>query len=68
MRFFLRGPDIIFQARENITEIHFLPFNPVFKRTAITYIDAHGKWFRVSKGAPEQVSFHSNASFTVSMT
>jgi len=44
------------QARENITEIHFLPFNPVGKRTAITYIDSDGNFYRASKGAPEQVS------------
>lgn len=36
--------------------MHFLPFNPVDKRTAITYIDANGDWHRCSKGAPEQVS------------
>ncbi|GJN08869.1 hypothetical protein PR202_ga26829 [Eleusine coracana subsp. coracana] len=42
------------EARSNITEIHFLPFNPTDKRTAITYIDSNGNWFRVSKGAPEQ--------------
>jgi len=43
------------QARDGITEVHFLPFNPVEKRTAITYIDSEGNWARVSKGAPEQV-------------
>ncbi|CAL0332338.1 unnamed protein product [Lupinus luteus] len=43
------------QARDGITEVHFLPFNPVDKRTAITYIDAEGNWHRVSKGAPEQI-------------
>ena len=43
------------EAREGITEVHFFPFNPVDKRTAITYIDASGNWHRVSKGAPEQV-------------
>ncbi|KAK1274335.1 ATPase 10, plasma membrane-type [Acorus gramineus] len=43
------------EARANITEIHFLPFNPVEKRTAITYIDADGNWYRASKGAPEQI-------------
>ncbi|CAK9860968.1 unnamed protein product [Sphagnum jensenii] len=44
------------EARANITEVHFLPFNPVDKRTAITYIDsADGKWYRASKGAPEQI-------------
>lgn len=35
--------------------MHFLPFNPVDKRTAITYIDSDGDWYRSSKGAPEQV-------------
>ncbi|KAK9922993.1 hypothetical protein M0R45_031429 [Rubus argutus] len=43
------------EAREGITEVHFLPFNPVEKRTAITYIDSDGNWHRVSKGAPEQI-------------
>ncbi|KAL5583340.1 hypothetical protein UlMin_015782 [Ulmus minor] len=43
------------EARSNITEVHFLPFNPVDKRTAITYIDAEGNWHRASKGAPEQI-------------
>ena len=44
------------EAREAIKEVHFLPFNPVDKRTALTYIDlADGSWHRVSKGAPEQV-------------
>ncbi|KAL9677395.1 hypothetical protein QQ045_005624 [Rhodiola kirilowii] len=43
------------EARANIREIHFLPFNPTDKRTALTYIDAHEKWHRASKGAPEQV-------------
>nr|XP_029151167.1 ATPase 9, plasma membrane-type isoform X3 [Arachis hypogaea] len=43
------------EAREGIQEVHFLPFNPVDKRTAITYIDAEGNWHRVSKGAPEQI-------------
>ncbi|XXG58951.1 hypothetical protein AAC387_Pa04g1127 [Persea americana] len=43
------------EARAGITEVHFLPFNPVEKRTAITYIDSDGSWHRVSKGAPEQI-------------
>ncbi|PON80994.1 P-type ATPase [Trema orientale] len=43
------------KARQDITEVHFLPFNPVDKRTAITYIDSEGNWHRVSKGAPEQI-------------
>ncbi|XP_027348814.1 ATPase 10, plasma membrane-type isoform X3 [Abrus precatorius] len=43
------------EARANITEVHFLPFNPVDKRTAITYIDSEGNFYRASKGAPEQI-------------
>nr|AMY26503.1 H(+)-ATPase 7 [Pyrus betulifolia] len=43
------------EARAGIREIHFLPFNPTDKRTALTYIDAAGKMHRVSKGAPEQI-------------
>ncbi|KAH7532602.1 hypothetical protein FEM48_Zijuj04G0038800 [Ziziphus jujuba var. spinosa] len=42
-------------ARAGIQEMHFLPFNPTDKRTALTYIDAGGKMHRVSKGAPEQI-------------
>lgn len=49
---YLFGPD---KARAGITEVHFLPFNPTDKRTALTYIDSEGKMHRVSKGAPEQV-------------
>jgi len=43
------------EARAGIKEVHFLPFNPVDKRTAITYIDSNGDWHRSSKGAPEQI-------------
>ncbi|KAJ7950802.1 Plasma membrane ATPase [Quillaja saponaria] len=43
------------EARAGIKEIHFLPFNPTDKRTALTYIDAAGKMQRVSKGALEQI-------------
>ncbi|KEH37844.1 putative proton-exporting ATPase [Medicago truncatula] len=43
------------EARAGITEVHFLPFNPVDKRTAITFIDGNGNWHRSSKGAPEQI-------------
>ncbi|GAY46406.1 hypothetical protein CUMW_096800 [Citrus unshiu] len=43
------------KARANIQEVHFLPFNPTDKRTALTYIDSEGKMHRVSKGAPEQI-------------
>ncbi|KAG2675681.1 hypothetical protein I3843_12G017600 [Carya illinoinensis] len=43
------------EARAGIQEVHFLPFNPTDKRTALTYIDRDGKMHRVSKGAPEQI-------------
>ncbi|KAK4257703.1 hypothetical protein QN277_007260 [Acacia crassicarpa] len=43
------------EARAGIREVHFLPFNPVDKRTALTYIDSDGTWHRASKGAPEQI-------------
>ncbi|XP_050203553.1 plasma membrane ATPase 1 [Mercurialis annua] len=43
------------EARAGIKEIHFLPFNPTDKRTALTYTDAAGKMHRVSKGAIEQI-------------
>ncbi|XP_044467577.1 plasma membrane ATPase 1-like [Mangifera indica] len=43
------------EARANIQEVHFLPFNPTDKRTALTYTDSEGKMHRVSKGAPEQI-------------
>ncbi|KAF1887661.1 hypothetical protein Lal_00040715 [Lupinus albus] len=43
------------KARAGVREVHFLPFNPVDKRTALTYIDADGNWHRASKGAPEQI-------------
>lgn len=43
------------EARAGITEMHFLPFNPVDKRTALTYVDSNGNWHRASKGAPEQI-------------
>ncbi|PKA51393.1 Plasma membrane ATPase 4 [Apostasia shenzhenica] len=49
------------EARAGITEVHFLPFNPVDKRTALTYVDSHGNWYRVSKGAPEQILSLCNA-------
>eukprot|EP00249_Psilotum_nudum_P023376 c28851_g1_i1 orf=738-3596(+) len=43
------------EARAGIQEVHFLPFNPTDKRTALTYIDSEGKMHRASKGAPEQI-------------
>ncbi|XP_041998620.1 plasma membrane ATPase 2-like isoform X2 [Salvia splendens] len=43
------------EARAGVREVHFLPFNPTDKRTALTYIDNEGNWHRASKGAPEQI-------------
>ncbi|KAL3511978.1 hypothetical protein ACH5RR_024695 [Cinchona calisaya] len=43
------------RASANIKDVQFLPFNPVDKRTAITYIDTDGNWYRASKGATEQL-------------
>ncbi|XP_052116554.1 plasma membrane ATPase 4 [Arachis duranensis] len=43
------------EARARIRYVHFLPFNPVDKRTSLTYIDADGNWYCASKGAPEQI-------------
>ncbi|GAA0165672.1 hypothetical protein Leryth_018616 [Lithospermum erythrorhizon] len=43
------------EARAGIREVHFFPFNPVDKRTALTYIDNNDNWHRASKGAPEQI-------------
>ncbi|KAJ0599294.1 putative P-type H(+)-exporting transporter [Helianthus annuus] len=43
------------EARAGIREVHFFPFNPVDKRTALTYIDERGNWHKTSKGTPEQV-------------
>lgn len=55
MYFISHASSLALKARAGITEVHFLPFNPVDKRTAITYIDKDGNWHRSSKGAPEQV-------------
>lgn len=51
------------KARAGIKEVHFLPFNPTDKRTALTYIDGAGNMHRVSKGAPEQVIHNSFSLF-----
>ncbi|XP_030544214.1 plasma membrane ATPase 4-like [Rhodamnia argentea] len=49
------------EARADIREVHFFPFNPVDKRTALTYVDSAGHWHRASKGAPEQILTLCNA-------
>lgn len=43
------------EARDGIEEIHFLPFNPTDKRTALTYKTPDGTLHRATKGAPEQI-------------
>lgn len=43
------------EARAGVKEVHFFPFNPVDKRTAMTYIDSDNEWHRACKGAPEQI-------------
>lgn len=53
------------EARAGIKEVHFLPFNPVDKRTAITYVDHCGNWHRSSKGAPEQVQCYLISTFCI---
>ncbi|CAN1311693.1 Plasma membrane ATPase 4 [Linum perenne] len=53
------------EARAGIREVHFLPFNPVDKRTALTYIDADGKWHRACKGAPEQGDLRNKVHSTI---
>ncbi|KAL1326231.1 hypothetical protein AAHE18_13G214000 [Arachis hypogaea] len=40
------------EARAGIREVHFFPFNPRDKRTALTYIEFDENWHRSSKGAP----------------
>ncbi|XLR69127.1 hypothetical protein S83_019799, partial [Arachis hypogaea] len=45
----------LYKARAGIQEVHFLPFNPTDKRTALTYINQDSKIYRVSKGAPEKI-------------
>lgn len=58
--------NICLQARAGIEELHFLPFNPANRRTAITYRDGEGRVHRVSKGAPEEViRFAFNSVITV---
>ncbi|KAG5539653.1 hypothetical protein RHGRI_020004 [Rhododendron griersonianum] len=37
------------EARAGIQEVHFLPFNPTDRQTALAYIDSEGKMHRVSK-------------------
>ncbi|TYK31370.1 plasma membrane ATPase 4 [Cucumis melo var. makuwa] len=55
-------------ARAGIREVHFFPFNPVDKRTALTYIDSSDNWHRVSKGAPEQILNLCNSSEAIRKT
>ncbi|KAF7153353.1 hypothetical protein RHSIM_Rhsim01G0020800 [Rhododendron simsii] len=43
------------EAWAGIQEVHFLPFNPIDKRTALAYIHSEDKMHRVSKVAPKQI-------------
>jgi H+-transporting ATPase len=40
---------------ERYSIVHFLPFDPVHKRTEATVKDSEGKTFKVSKGAPQVI-------------
>ncbi len=42
-------------ALKNYQVVHFLPFDPVHKRTEATVKDKDGKTFKVTKGAPQVV-------------
>nr|GEW53570.1 ATPase 9, plasma membrane-type isoform X1 [Tanacetum cinerariifolium] len=44
-----------FFSQAGITDMHFLLFNPVEKRTTIAYIDQSGNWQGVTKRPPEQI-------------
>ncbi|KAK6928281.1 hypothetical protein RJ641_006872, partial [Dillenia turbinata] len=43
------------EARSGIQEVHFLPFKPIDKRTALTYLDSENRMHRISTGASEQI-------------
>jgi H+-transporting ATPase len=43
------------QAMESYQQVHFLPFDPVHKRTEATVKDKNGKTVRFSKGAPQVI-------------
>ncbi len=43
------------QALEDYQVVHFLPFDPVHKRTEATVKTADGKQFQVTKGAPQVI-------------
>jgi H+-transporting ATPase len=43
------------QALQGYAQVHFQPFDPVGKRTEASVKDAHGKAFKVTKGAPQVI-------------
>mmetsp|Transcript_1813 Transcript_1813/g.6460 ORF Transcript_1813/g.6460 Transcript_1813/m.6460 type:complete len:722 (+) Transcript_1813:120-2285(+) len=43
------------KAREGITVLHLLPFDPVGKRAITSYEDSSGSRWRVAKGAPQVI-------------
>jgi len=47
----LNNPEILREYQE----LHFIPFDPVEKRTEATVKDARGRTFKVTKGAPQVI-------------
>jgi H+-transporting ATPase len=43
------------QTKDGYKIVHFLPFDPVHKRTEATITDADGQTFKVTKGAPQVI-------------
>jgi H+-transporting ATPase len=43
------------QTKDGYKIVHFLPFDPVHKRTEATIMDADGQTFKVTKGAPQVI-------------
>jgi H+-transporting ATPase len=43
------------KVRQDYEESHYMPFDPVGKRTEATIKDTHGRTFKVTKGAPQVI-------------
>lgn len=43
------------KVRQDYKELHFMPFDPVGKRTETTIRDPQGRTFKVTKGAPQVI-------------
>ncbi|KAL0660044.1 hypothetical protein Bca4012_080629 [Brassica carinata] len=48
------------EARAGIREVHFLPFNPTDKRTALTYIDSSGDQLAIGKETGRRLGMGTN--------